>query len=83
MGRDLETGDHSVLQVTGKRGWLRLNGRENGEAEEVKAELVFIGKPGATSAEALREHFENARKEAAKGGTHLVKDLRAFEVIFA
>jgi len=80
---DLDTGDHGVLQVTGKRGWLRLIGPENGEAEEVRTELVFIGKRGATSAEALREHFENARKEAAKGGIHLVKDLRAFEVIFA
>ena len=56
---------------------------QNGEADDVRTEVVFIGKPGASSERSLRAHFEKAFKDAAEGKLHLVKDLRTFDVIFA
>lgn len=82
---DLETDDYGILQVTGRRGWLKLVAPENGEAGRVTTELVFIGKPGATTNEGIKAHFEKAWEEAnapdAEG--YLVTDLRAFNVVFA
>ena len=82
---DLDSGDYGVLQVTGKRSWLRLC--EPGAGEPIRTELVFIGKPGATSDEALRLHMEDALQDAVvrarSGEGYVVSDLRAFNVVFA
>jgi G3E family GTPase len=82
---DLETDDYGVLQVTGRRGWLRLVEPESEEDRVTDTELVFIGKPGATSNEELRNHFEQAWEAAGAQGEegYRVTDLRAFNVVFA
>ena len=82
---DLETDDYGILQVTGRRGWLKLVEPESDEDEVVTTELVFIGKPGSTSNEDLKAHFEQAWAAANAQGEegYTVTDLRAFNVIFA
>jgi G3E family GTPase len=82
---DLETEDYGVLQVTGRRGWLKLVEPESDEDEVVTTELVFIGKPGSTSNDDLKLHFEQAWQAANAQGEegYTVTDLRAFNVIFA
>ena len=82
---DLETDDYGILQVTGRRGWLKLVEPESNEAEIVTTELVFIGKPGSTSNEDLKLHFDHAWQAANDQGEegYTVTDLRAFNVIFA
>ena len=82
---DLETGDYGVLQVTGRRGWLRLIEPESLEDSPTTTELVFIGKPGRITNESIRELFEQALEDANSQGDegYLVKDLRAFNVVFA
>jgi G3E family GTPase len=82
---DLETDDYGVLQVTGRRGWLKLVDPEPNEAEVGTTELVFIGKPGSTSNGDLKLHFEQAWQAANAQGEegYTVTDLRAFNVIFA
>lgn len=81
---DLATGDYGVLQMTGRRAWLRLCPPDPSDEDPV-TELVFIGKRGATTNEAIAAHFENAHAEAATPAAepHIVTDLRAFSVIFA
>jgi G3E family GTPase len=80
---DLETDDYGILQVTGKRGWLRL--REAQPGEVIATELVLIGKPGRISDASIRAHFEQSLDEATteNGDGNIVTDLRAFSVIFA
>ena len=82
---DLETDDYGILQVTGRRGWLKLVELESNEAEIVTTELVFIGRPGSTSNEDLKLHFDHAWQAANDQGEegYTVTDLRAFNVIFA
>jgi len=82
---DLETDDYGILQVTGRRGWLKLIEPEPNEAEIVTTELVFIGRPGSTSNEDLKLHFDHAWQAANDQGEegYTVTDLRAFNVIFA
>ena len=82
---DLETDDYGILQVTGRRGWLRLVEPESDEDEVVTTELVFIGKPGSTSNDDLKRHFEQAWQAANDQGEegYTVTDLRAFNVVFA
>ena len=82
---DLETDDYGILQVTGRRGWLRLVEPESDADEVVTTELVFIGKPGSTSNDDLKRHFEQAWQAANDQGEegYTVTDLRAFNVIFA
>jgi G3E family GTPase len=82
---DLETDDYGILQVTGRRGWLKLVEPESDEDEVVTTELVFIGKPGSTSNDDLNLHFEQAWQAANSQGEegYTVTDLRAFNVIFA
>ena len=81
---DLDTKDYGILQVTGRRGWLKLAEPEPEETEPIITELVFIGKPGTTTNEGIKAHFENAWEQAnapdAEG--YIVTDLRAFNVIF-
>ena len=81
---DLETGDWGILNLTGKRAWLKLCGPESPEPEPDTTELVFIGKPGSTSSKAIAAHFE-ASLQAARtqgGKPHVVKDLRALQLVF-
>jgi G3E family GTPase len=82
---NLETNDYGILQVTGRRGWLKLVAPESDQDEAITTELVFIGKPGSTSNEELRIHFEEAWQAANTQGdeSYIVTDLRAFNVIFA
>ena len=81
---DLETGEYGVLQVTGRRGWLKLVEPESEEDEPVNTELVFIGKPDSTSNDDIKDHFELAWQAAKNQGTQegRVSDLRAFTVQF-
>ena len=80
---DLDTGDCGILQVTGKRGWLRL--RETQPGELIVTELVLIGKPGNVTDDSIRAYFEQSLDEAntEHGDGNIVTDLRAFSVIFA
>lgn len=82
---DLETDDYGILQVTGRAGSLKLVEPANAEAGRVTTELVFIGKPGATTNEGLKAHFEKVWEEtnAPDAEGYLVTDLRAFTIIFA
>ena len=82
---DLETDDYGILQVTGRRGWLKLIEPESDADEVVTTELVFIGKPASTSNDDLKRHFEQAWQAANSQGEdgYTVTDLRAFNVIFA
>jgi G3E family GTPase len=82
---DLGTDDYGILQVTGRRGWLKLVEPESDEDEVVTTELVFIGKPGSTNNDDLKAHFEQAWAAANAQGDegYTVTDLRAFNVIFA
>jgi len=82
---DLETDDYGILQMTGRRGWLKLIEPESDEAEIVTTELVFIGRPGSTSNEDLKLHFDHAWQAANDQGEegYTVTDLRAFNVLFA
>lgn len=80
---DLDTGDYGILQVTGKRGWLRL--RETQPDELISTELVLIGRPGNVTDDSVRAYFERSLDEAnaTDGEGNIVTDLRAFSVIFA
>jgi len=82
---DLETDDYGILQVTGRRGWLKLVEPESDKDKAVTTELVFIGKPGSVSNDDLKVHFEQAWQAARDQGEegYTVNDLRAFNVIFA
>lgn len=82
---DLDSDDYGILQVTGRRSWLRLMQQESDEDEGVTTELVFIGKPGTATNDSIKAHFENALEEAntPDGEGYVVTDLRAFNVIFA
>jgi len=82
---DLETDDYGILQVTGRRGWLKLVEPESNADEVVTTELVFIGRPGSTNNEDLKLHFEYAWQAANDQGEegYTVTDLRAFNVLFA
>ena len=55
------------------------------EAKSVTTELVFIGKPNGITDEGIGTLFEQALAEASAPGDngYIVKDLRAFSVIFA
>ena len=79
---DLASDDYGILQVTGRRGWLRLTPKE--EHGEVATEIVFIGRPDSTCAEKLREHVETSWRKANDPSTtgYAVTDLRAFSVEF-
>ena len=82
---DLETGDYGILQVTGKRGWLKLSEPESPATAPVSTELVLIGKPGANTNESIgmifKQALEDARSQSSEG--YVVKDLRAFSAVFA
>lgn len=83
---DLETGDYSILQVTGKRAWLKLSEPESPETVLVSTELVFIGKPGTNTNESIGMIFTQALEDARSQGSeegYVVKDLRSFNVVFA
>jgi len=82
---DLETGDYGILQVTGKRAWLKLSEPESPETVPVSTELVLIGKPGTNTNKSIGMVFEQALEDARSQGSegYVVKDLRAFNVVFA
>jgi G3E family GTPase len=81
---DLDTGDWGIFNLTGKRAWLKLCGPDSPEQEPDMTELVFIGKPGSTSSEALATQFEAALRAAKAPGNepYMVKDLRALQLVF-
>ncbi len=82
---DLETGDYGMLQITGKRAWLKLLEPDSPETFSVSTELVLIGKPGINTNESIGMVFEQALEDARAQGSegYVVKDLRAFNVVFA
>ena len=82
---DLESGDYGILQVTGKRGWLKLSEPESPSTAPASTELVLIGKPGENTNESIGMIFKQALEDARSQGSegYVVKDLRAFNVVFA
>ena len=82
---DLETSDYGILQVTGKRGSLRLVEPATPEAAPDDTEIVFIGRAGTNTNEGIRELFERSLEDARSQGheAYRVKDLRAFNIVFA
>lgn len=80
----LPTGDHGLLQLTGRRCWLRLCEPAGGVPD---TELVFIGTPGGASNAGIARVFEEAVREQAYsdrvGRGYTVDDPKAFEVVFA
>jgi G3E family GTPase len=82
---DLETDDYGIFNLTGKRSWLKLTEPESAEADPVATELVFIGKPNGITDDSIGALFEQALVEANAPDTegYIVKDLRAFHVVFA
>ena len=80
---DVGTDNYGILQVTGKRGWLKLCEAESADVEPVATELVFIGKPRTLTNESIRSHFDRALVETnVEGGEACpVSDLRAFDVV--
>jgi G3E family GTPase len=81
---DLETEEYGILQVTGRRGWLKLVEPEFDEDKTVNTELVFIGKPDSTSNDDLKAIFQQAWQAAETQGSKedKVKDLRSCYVQF-
>lgn len=82
---DLESGDYGILQLAGRRARLTLATPHAEACQPVTTELVFIGKPGATTTERLDAHFDWAWQHGASRNSngHLVTDLRALTVVFA
>jgi G3E family GTPase len=76
----LAGGDHGVFQMAGRRSTLKLTKPPAGST--VTTELVFIGRPGATTDAALADLVDLARQQAENRAPHLVSDLRAFQVEF-
>jgi len=81
---DLDTGDYGILQVTGKRGMLKLTERTSPQTDPVSTEVVLIGSPNASTDESIHEIFEQALEGARTQGSegYVVKDLRSFNVVF-
>jgi G3E family GTPase len=82
---DLGTSDYGIFQMTGRRTTLRLREPDGYRTDPVGTELVFIGKPGTVTDQAIAAVFDQAF-QAARGGSrepHIVTDLRAFNVIFS
>ncbi|XWN33037.1 MAG: GTP-binding protein [Devosia sp.] len=82
---DLPTDDYGIMQMTGRRAWLRLCEPADGEDGVGETELVFIGTKGATTDDALHDHFQKAWVDANDPAIHsyTVSDLRAFTVLFS
>jgi G3E family GTPase len=80
---DVDTSDHGVLHVTGKRGWLHLEPHDAGRGPE-ETEIVFVGKIGAAANDTIRELFETSLRETLSSSDEgwRVTDLRAFQVVF-
>jgi len=80
---EIDPDERGILQVTGRRGWLKLDGawREN---EEPVTELAFIGRPGAVTHDRISDHFNKALDDADRQEPdgYLIEDLRAFSVVF-
>lgn len=80
---DLETGDYGVLQITGRRSWLKLEEPISQGVDKIETEIVFIGKPGINTDESLKEIFDKALLDSKLNkDNHIVKDLRSFNVVF-
>jgi G3E family GTPase len=82
---DLGTRDYGVFQMTGRRATLRLREPGDDGIDPVSTELVFIGRPGTVTNQAIATVFDQAFRAARDGSRepHIVTDLRAFNVIFS
>jgi G3E family GTPase len=80
---DIDAGERGILQVTGRRGWLTLDGAWHVNEEPV-TELVCIGRPGAVTRDRICDHFNKALDDAGRFAEegYLIEDLRAFSVAF-
>lgn len=78
----LPSNDYGVLQVTGRRGWLKLV--PTPQDKEVTTELVFIGRPGTIDETGLRRYIQSCWEAAniPDRRPQIVSDLRAFQVEF-
>ncbi len=80
---EIDPAERGILQVTGRRGWLKLDGAWHANEEPV-TELVFIGRPGSVTHDRICDHFNKALDEAGRQveDGYLIEDLRAFSVVF-
>jgi G3E family GTPase len=82
---DLDTDDYGILQMAGRRTTLRLSEPNAGMTAPTTTELVFIGISETVTDQAIHEVFDQALHSARNlsDETHIVTDLRAFNVLFA
>lgn len=80
---EIDPCERAVLQVTGRRGWLKLDGAWP-DGSMHATELVFIGRPGVVSAESIADVFCRAIDESNRPAPEgrIVEDLRALSVVF-
>jgi len=81
---DLDTGDYGILQMAGRRTTLKLSEPDAHMTAPITTELVFIGESKTVSDERIAAVFDEALRAASHDSeeTHIVADLRAFNVLF-
>jgi G3E family GTPase len=82
---DLDTGDYGILQMSGRRTTLKLSEPDASMIAPIMTELVFIGASEAVTEQRISAVFEEALHAASHDSdeTHIVTDLRAFNVLFS
>jgi G3E family GTPase len=82
---DLDTGDYGILQMAGRRTTLKLSEPDASMIAPVATELVFIGASETVTEQSIAAVFDQALRAASTDSdeTHIVTDLRAFNVLFS
>ena len=82
---DLDTGDYGILQMAGRRTTLKLSEPDASMIAPITTELVFIGESETVTEERISAVFDEALQAASRDSddTHIVTDLRAFNVLFS
>jgi len=81
---DLDTGDYGILQMAGRRTTLKLSEPDASMIAPITTELVFIGASETVTEQSIAAVFDQAYQAASHESdeTHVVTDLRAFNVLF-
>jgi G3E family GTPase len=82
---DLNTNDYGILQMAGRRTTLKLSEPDASMIAPITTELVFIGASETVTEERIAAVFDQALQAASPDSdeTHIVTDLRAFNVLFS
>jgi G3E family GTPase len=82
---DLDTGDYGILQMAGRRTTLKLSEPDSSMTAPITTELVFIGASETVTEQSIAAVFDRALQAASHDSdeTHIVTDLRAFNVLFS